>query len=86
MNSFHSNKQINKNPEGRNTTLIRLVGASFGLLIFLVQNYGASQIFQENLTYMGAAIVAILLILLGLQWTRYSGLNDNDFINNPQEN
>lgn len=87
MNSFHSNTKINSNPGDRNTTLIRLVGASLGLLIFLPQNNGSGQIFQENLTYMGAAVVAILLILLGLQWSRYSSVNENEFpVNNPQEN
>lgn len=87
MNSLHSNTKINKNPGDRNTTLIRLVGASLGLLIFLPQNNGSGQIIQENLIYMGAAVVAVLLVLLGLQWSRYSSLHDTDFpINHPQEN
>ncbi len=85
MNSHHPNKKINNNPGDRSTTLIRLVGASLGLLIFLPQNNDSGQIFQENLSYMAAAVVATLLILLGLQWSRYSGVNDNDYpINNPQ--
>jgi hypothetical protein len=79
MNTLHSNKKINKNPGDRNTTLIRLVGASFGLLIFLPQNSGAGQIFQENLTYTGAAIVATLLILLGLQWSKINQESGEEF-------
>lgn len=87
MNSLHSNTKINNNPGDRNTTLIRLVGASLGLLIFLPQNNDSGQIFQGNVSYMAAAVVATLLILLGLQWSRHSGGNSNDFpINNPQEN
>lgn len=87
MNSLHSDTKINNNPGDRNTTLIRFVAASLGLLIFLPQNNGSGQIFQENLSYMGAAIVAILLILLGLQWSRYSSIQDRDFpLNNPKEN
>ncbi len=87
MNSFHSKTKINSNPGDRNTTLIRLVGASPGLLIFLTQKNSSGHMFQENFIYTGAAIVATLLILLGLQWRKDSNLNDNDFpINYSQQN